>query len=103
MDIAALRAATPGCARIAHFNHAGASLMSEPVLEAIQDLLRAEAAEGPVEAAARAADRLDALRSDTATLLHASPAEIAFTDSGATAWGRAVAALPALRAGDRVL
>lgn len=103
MDIQALRAATPGCAQVAHFNHSGASLPTLAMLSAIKEQLDAEASLGPIEAAAAANEKVEALRADTARLVNASPQEIAFTDSGATSWGVAFAALPPLQAGDRVL
>lgn len=33
LDVKGLRADTPSCANVLHFNHAGASLMSAPVVE----------------------------------------------------------------------
>ncbi|MBV9077965.1 MAG: aminotransferase class V-fold PLP-dependent enzyme [Methylobacteriaceae bacterium] len=103
LDVAALRAATPGTTTVAHFNHAGASLMSETTLAAITDHLRREALDGPHEAAAGVQDRLDAARADAATLVGGTPDEIAFTASGSAGWGLAFSGLPPLRAGDRVL
>ena len=102
-DIEALRAATPGCATSVHFNHAGASLIFAATLAAITGHLEREATHGPHEAAAAVQDRLDAARADAARLLNASTAEIAFTPSGSAGWGLAFAALPSLRAGDRLL
>ena len=103
MDIDALRAATPGCTGIAHFNHSAASLPSRAVLTAIREQMELEATRGPIESAAAATARIEDLRIGMASLLNATPQEIAFTDSGASAWGLAFSALPALRAGDRVL
>jgi selenocysteine lyase/cysteine desulfurase len=103
LDVAALRAATPGVAMVTHFNHAGASLMSETTLAAVTEQLQREALYGPHEAAVGVQPRLDAARADAATLLGASPSEIAFTPSGSAGWGLAFAALPRLRAGDRIL
>ncbi len=103
LDVEALRAATPGCATSIHFNHAGASLMSAVTLAAITEQLRREASLGPHEAAAAVQDRLDKARADAARLLNATAGEIAFTSSGSAGWGMAFAALPPLRAGDRIL
>lgn len=103
MDIDALRAATPGCTGIAHFNHSAASLPSRAVLTAIREQMELEATRGPIESAAAPTARIEDLRIGMASLLNATPQEIAFTDSGASAWGLAFSALPALRAGDRVL
>lgn len=103
LDVAALRAATPGCAIGAHFNHAGASLPSAATLAAITEYLQREALHGPHEAAADVQPNLDRARADAATLLGCTPSEIAFTSSGSAAWGLTFAALPPLMAGDRVL
>lgn len=103
LDIEQLRAATPGCATSVHFNHAGASLMSGATLAAVTEQLRREALYGPHEASVAVQGRLDQARADAARLLNASAAEIAFTSSGSAGWGLAFAALPPLRAGDRIL
>jgi len=103
LDLARLRAETPGCAGHLHFNHAGASLMPEPVLDAVIGQLRREALEGAMEAGAAAAGRIEAARGSAARLLGAEPGEIAFAASGSAAWGLAFAALGPLRPGDRIL
>jgi len=103
LDIETLRAATPGCATSVHFNHAGASLMSGATLAAITEQLGREATLGPHEAAVAVQGRLDQARADAARLLNATAGEIAFTASGSAGWGLAFAALPPLRAGDRIL
>jgi len=103
LDMAELRAKTPGCACGTHFNHAGASLPSSATLGAITDHLEREAFHGPMEAASAVLVRLEQARTDAAALLNASIDEIAFTSSGSDGWGRAFAALPALRPGDRIL
>jgi cysteine desulfurase/selenocysteine lyase len=103
LDVETLRAATPGCATSVHFNHAGASLMSAATLAAITEQLQREASLGPHEAAAMVQGKLDQARADAARLLNAAVGEIAFTPSGSAGWGLAFAALPQLRAGDRIL
>jgi selenocysteine lyase/cysteine desulfurase len=35
IDVARARRETPGCREVVHFNNAGASLMPEPVLDAV--------------------------------------------------------------------
>lgn len=102
-DVEQLRSETPGCEAGAHFNHSGASLPSRSTLETIWDYLREEAAHGPMEAATRASERLEAVRADAGFLIGASPSEVAFMGSGSAAWGAAFAALPPLAAGDRIL
>lgn len=103
LDVEQLRSETLGCKAGAHFNHSGASLPSRSTLETIWDYLREEAADGPMETAAKASERLDAVRADAASLIGADPAEMAFAGSGSAAWGMAFAALPPFAAGDRIL
>ncbi len=103
LDIDRFRAETPGCAVSSFFNHSGASLPSTRTLSAITDHLQREALYGGMEAAATAAPQLAKLRRDAETLLGASANEVAFTSSASSAIGLAFAALPALKAGDRIL
>lgn len=102
-DIAALRAATPGCESHAFFNHSGASLASAGTLAAIRDHLDREAREGAMEAGAAAEPLIDAARREAEALLNAGTDDVAFTSSATAAIGLAFAALPPLRAGDRIL
>ena len=102
MDLARLRAETPGIDRVLHFNHAGGSLPPQPVLDAVLAHLQREAVSGPIEAGQAAAPALEEARADTAALIGATPAEVAFTSSATQGWGLAFAALP-LAAGDRIL
>src|SRR6185437_2969986 len=102
LDIARLRAETPGCDRVLHLNHAGSSLMSAATVAAIQAHLQYEAEAGSMEAGGAVAAGIERVRTDVATLLGADAGEIAFTGGTSDGWGRAFAALR-LRPGDRVL
>jgi selenocysteine lyase/cysteine desulfurase len=103
LDIARLRADTPGCAVSAHFNHSGASLPTQATLAAMTEHLQREALHGGMEAAVAAATQVQDARVDAATLLGAAPEEVAFMTSGSAAFGLVFAALPRLAAGDRIL
>lgn len=103
MDIERLRAGTPGCAAVAHFNHSSCSLPPEGVLETVAGHLRREALRGPHEAGLAAAEAVQGTRRAAARLLNAGEDEIALTGSGSQGWGSAFAALPPLRPGDRLL
>ncbi|MDE1146058.1 MAG: aminotransferase class V-fold PLP-dependent enzyme [Azospirillaceae bacterium] len=99
-----LRADTPGCRPDhAYFNHAGASLPPAAVTRAIVGHLELEARVGPMEAGAQAAEAVQRTRAAAASLLGAGADEIAFSTGGSSAWGLAIAALPPLAAGDRIL
>ncbi|RON55059.1 aminotransferase class V-fold PLP-dependent enzyme [Pseudomonas frederiksbergensis] len=100
-EVERLRGATPGCASVIHFNHAGASLPSQATLDAILGQLQREALGGPMEAAdqniqARA-------RAAAAALLNTVPEAMAFASSGSAAWGMAFNALGPWQSGDRIL
>jgi len=103
LDISALRAATPGCAQTTFFNHSGASLPSAATLAAIKQHLDREARDGAMEAGNAAQPLLDAARREAEALLNAGTDELAFTSSATAAIGLPFAALPPLRAGDRIL
>ena len=100
--LARLRQATPGCARVCHFNHAGASLPSQGTLDAMLGQLQHEAHAGPMEAAT-ATDWSEQARQAAARLLNTSTTAIALTSSGSAAWGMAFSALPRWQPGDRIL
>jgi selenocysteine lyase/cysteine desulfurase len=85
-----------------HFNHAGASLMPEVVLDAVVGFLRREAEIGGYEAADEAADRLEGVYASIARLIGAAPAEIAVVENATRGWDMAYYAIP-FRPGDRIL
>jgi cysteine desulfurase/selenocysteine lyase len=102
IDVERARAETPGCERVAHFNHAGTSLAPRPVLDAQIEWLQTEAVTGGYELAAdRQADHLRTY-DEVAALIGAQPDEIALVENATFAWHQAFWSLP-LRPGDRIL
>lgn len=97
-----LRAETPGTRHHIHLNNAGAALMPEPVMEAIQEHLEAELEHGGYEAAAAARKRLQGFYSSVAQLIGAQPRQIAYAGSATDAYSRALTAIP-WQKGDRIL
>jgi cysteine desulfurase / selenocysteine lyase len=102
IDVARARALTPGCKHVLHLNHAGASLLPQPVLDAVIGHLQLEAEVGGYEAAARAEPALDHTYDAVATLLGCDRDEVALTDSATRGWTSVVYSLP-LTAGDRLI
>src|SRR5688572_30234267 len=102
IDVERARALTPGCDEVLHLNHAGASLLPRPVLDAMVGHLELEARTGGYEAAADAADALARPYRALAELLNGEPDQIALLDSASRAWDMAVYSLP-LQPEDRVL
>lgn len=104
LDLAGLRADTPGTAHGIHLNNAGASLMPHPVIEAVKAYLDLEAAWSGHGAAEREAERLAGVYASVARLIGAEPDEIALTESATRAWQMAFYALArGFRPGDRLL
>jgi selenocysteine lyase/cysteine desulfurase len=102
IDVAAVRADTAGCEHILHFDNAGASLMPDPVFEAVSSHLQLERDVGGYTAENRAAEELAGFYSEFAALLGAQPDEIAYVENATRAWDMAFYGLP-LQPGDRIL
>jgi selenocysteine lyase/cysteine desulfurase len=102
LDVAALRADTPGCEQVIHFNNAGCGLVARPVLQATLDHLTLEARIGGYEAAAARADEIRGFYIAIADLIHAAPEHIAFAGSATHAYTKALSAIPFER-GDVIL
>ena len=102
IDISAVRADTPACEQVIHFNNAGASLMPDPVFNAIRSHLELEREIGGYEAENLVADKLESFYSEFAALLGCQAQEIAFVENATRAWDMAFYGLR-LEEGDRVL
>ena len=102
IDLARVRADTPGVANVLHFNNAGAALQPRPVTEAVIAHLMREAEIGGYEASEEAEPALEHCYDAIAQLLNCRRDEIAFVENATRAWDMAFYGFP-LRAGDRVL
>lgn len=102
IDVERLRADTPGCDNVLHFNHAGASLPPAPVTEAVIDHLRLEEDIGGYEASELNAGLLEATYDAIARLVGGRPDEVALLENATRAWDMAAYGL-GLGPGDRVL
>ena len=101
-DLERARAETPGCQAVLHLNNAGAALMPEPVLQAVQAHLALEARIGGYEAAERAEARLAACYDSVARLLGCRREEVAFAENATRAWDLAFYSLR-FAPGERIL
>lgn len=102
LDFEKARRETPSCENILHFNNAGASLMPQPVLNAMKDHLELEAEIGGYEAEDRKQDSIEHIYGTLAQLTNAKPDEIAFIENATRAWDMAFYSIPFKR-GDRIL
>ena len=94
LDLARLRAETPGCASRIHFNNAGSGLMATPVLEAITEYLELEAELGGYEAADAREEAIHDFYAATAQLLGCKARNIAFASNATDAFARALSSIP---------
>lgn len=102
MDIKKLRAETPHCETLLHFNNAGASLQPQPVLDTVFGYLQRESELGGYETAVDQAHLLNNTYDAVAELLNSSADEIALVESATHAWDKAFFSIP-LEAGDVIL
>ncbi len=102
MNIEALRAQTPGCKTKFHFNNAGASLMPQPVIDAMQQHINLEATIGGYESADLKAKEIAGFYDSAAQLVNGKTGNIAFTSSATNSFARALSCIP-FREGDSIL
>ena len=102
IDLAHVRAETPGLAHVLHLNNAGAALPPRPVTEAMIQHLRREAEIGGYEAAEEADATLEHCYDAIAQLLNCRREEIAFVENATRAWDMAFYGFR-FQAGDRIL
>lgn len=104
LDIAALRAETPGCAHVAHLNNSGSSLPTRRTLDATLDYLRLEAEIGGYEAADLRHGEIEGFYASAARLLNCGTDEIAYVENATRAWDLAFYSYAErLGPGDRVV
>ena len=102
IDLTAVRADTPICENLLHFNNAGASLMPQPVHDAVITHLELERELGSYEAEDAASDTLEDFYDAIAEMLGCQRGEIAYCENATRAWDMAFYSLP-LEAGDQIL
>ena len=102
MNLEQIRADTPAALGQSFLLSAGASLMPDPVVEAMVEHLRLEQSIGGYGAADQQQARLDGVYDSVAALLNADRDEIALVENATVAWQMAFYAFD-WRAGDRIL
>ncbi|AKD55757.1 aminotransferase class V-fold PLP-dependent enzyme [Spirosoma radiotolerans] len=94
LDLTTLRADTPGVQHVTHFNNAGASLMPQPVIDAITAHITLEAQIGGYEAAEVRKTAIQDFYQATADLLNTTADHIAAAANATDAYARALSSIP---------
>jgi selenocysteine lyase/cysteine desulfurase len=102
LDIDQLRADTPGCEHVLHFNNAGAGLMPQPVLDAVHGHLVRESLIGGYEAHHSADDAYRDTYAAISELIGAKSSEIALLENATRAWDQVFYGMT-FKPGDRVI
>ena len=102
IDLASVRADTPNCEKLLHLNNAGASLIPQPVYDAVLEHLALEQRIGSYEAEDAASKTLQDFYDAIAQMLSCHRDEIAYVENATRAWDMAFYSLP-LVAGDQIL
>jgi len=102
MDIAKLRAETPACRHVAHFNSAGAAPMPLPVYEIMRAYRERELEIGGYEAHAERREDIEAVYTEIAALIGARPEETALNENASRGFHYVLASLD-LGEGDVIL
>lgn len=102
IDVDRVRSETRGCNGVIHFNNAGASLMPDPVFDAVLDHLQLERNIGGYEAEDENRDKCERFYTAFAELLNCRPDEIAYVENATRAWDMAFYSID-FEPGDRIL
>ncbi|MBO0794279.1 MAG: aminotransferase class V-fold PLP-dependent enzyme [Ktedonobacteraceae bacterium] len=102
LNVEKARQETPGCTNVLHFNNAGSSLPSQPVLDTTIAYLQLEAQIGGYEAAERSHEQIEHTYDAAAQLVSCTRDEIALIENATRAWDMAFYSIPFKR-GDRIL
>lgn len=102
MNLDLLRQQTPGCAQKTHFNNAGASLMPQSVIDAINEHIQLEATMGGYEAADLKSKEVAGFYDSAAQFINCKSTNVAFTSSATNSFSRALSCIP-FREGDSIL
>lgn len=102
LDVASLRADTPGCDGVIHFNNAGCGLLARPILQSMLNHLDLEARIGGYEAAAARESEVRGFYTAIGELINCEPQNIAFAASATHAYSKALSAIP-FEPGDVIL
>ncbi len=93
-QIRRFRAETPGTAHRIHLNNAGAALMPQPVIDAIQQHLQLEIEIGGYEAEAAAQGDIEEYYNVMSRFLNCEPGNIAYAANATDAYNRALSSIP---------